>query len=287
MSKNSFKNPVSTTVTRNLLIAVWIIIAAIIIAGTVFVVGTVQQYSENETVPMTGISDQKTNATVLFVFKDDSYESEDLHFMLARFNTGTGSNTVVSVPASFTSEAYNHSGSLSKQYEYGGAVQVKAAIENLFSITIDKYIECPFTSLETAIDKLGGVEFDIPQNMMYKNSSGVIVTNLIKGKQTLNGKQFLQYIRYGDFGDVYKTAQKRTELALALIESVSGNEAYDKIVGMFNSVIDNCSSDITVIDISQFAEDYALGGSTVTAITLSGTETAPDAASIESVSNNF
>lgn len=287
MSKNSFKNPVSTTVTRNLLIAVWIIIAAIIIAGTVFVVGTVQQYSENETVPMTGISDQKANATVLFVFKDDSYESEDLHFMLARFNTGTGSNTVVSVPASFTSEAYNHSGSLSKQYEYGGAVQVKAAIENLFSITVDKYIECPFTSLETAIDKLGGVEFDIPQNMMYKNSSGVIVTNLIKGKQTLNGKQFLQYIRYGDFGDVYKTAQKRTELALALIESVSGNEAYDKIVGMFNSVIDNCSSDITVIDISQFAEDYTQVNPTVTAITLSGTQTAPDAASIESVSNNF
>lgn len=287
MSKNSFKNPVSTTVTRNLLIAVWIIIAAIIIAGTVFVVGTVQQYSENETVPMTGISDQKANATVLFVFKDDSYESEDLHFMLARFNTGTGNNTVVSVPASFTSEAYNHSGSLSKQYEYGGAVQVKAAIENLFSITVDKYIECPFTSLETAIDKLGGVEFDIPQNMMYKNSSGVIVTNLIKGKQTLNGKQFLQYIRYGDFGDVYKTAQKRTELALALIESVSGNEAYDKIVGMFNSVIDNCSSDITVIDISQFAEDYTQVNPTVTAITLSGTQTAPDAASIESVSNNF
>ena len=287
MSKNSFKNPVSTTVTRNLLIAVWIIIAAIIIAGTVFVVGTVQQYSENETVPMTGISAQKANATVLFVFKDDSYESEDLHFMLARFNTGTGNNTVVSVPASFTSEAYNHSGSLSKQYEYGGAVQVKAAIENLFSITVDKYIECPFTSLETAIDKLGGVEFDIPQNMMYKNSSGVIVTNLIKGKQTLNGKQFLQYIRYGDFGDVYKTAQKRTELALALIESVSGNEAYDKIVGMFNSVIDNCSSDITVIDISQFAEDYTQVKPTVTAITLSGTQTAPDAASIESVSNNF
>ena len=287
MSKNSFKNPVSTTVTRNLLIAVWIIIAAIIIAGTVFVVGTVQQYSENETVPMTGISDQKANATVLFVFKDDSYESEDLHFMLARFNAGTGNNTVVSVPASFTSEAYNHSGSLSKQYEYGGAVQVKAAIENLFSITVDKYIECPFTSLETAIDKLGGVEFDIPQNMMYKNSSGVIVTNLIKGKQTLNGKQFLQYIRYGDFGDVYKTAQKRTELALALIESVSGNEAYDKIVGMFNSVIDNCSSDITVIDISQFAEDYTQVKPTVTAITLSGTQTAPDAASIESVSNNF
>ena len=287
MSKNSFKNPVSTTVTRNLLIAVWIIIAAIIIAGTVFVVGTVQQYSENETVPMTGISDQKANATVLFVFKDDSYESEDLHFMLARFNTGTGNNPVVSVPASFTSEAYNHSGSLSKQYEYGGAVQVKAAIENLFSITVDKYIECPFTSLETAIDKLGGVEFDIPQNMMYKNSSGVIVTNLIKGKQTLNGKQFLQYIRYGDFGDVYKTAQKRTELALALIESVSGNEAYDKIVGMFNSVIDNCSSDITVIDISQFAEDYTQVNPTVTAITLSGTQTAPDAASIESVSNNF
>ena len=198
-----------------------------------------------------------------------------------------GSNTVVSVPASFTSEAYNHSGSLSKQYEYGGAVQVKAAIENLFSITVDKYIECPFTSLETAIDKLGGVEFDIPQNMMYKNSSGVIVTNLIKGKQTLNGKQFLQYIRYGDFGDVYKTAQKRTELALALIESVSGNEAYDKIVGMFNSVIDNCSSDITVIDISQFAEDYTQVNPTVTAITLSGTQTAPDAASIESVSNNF
>ena len=287
MSKNSFKNPVSTTVTRNLLIAVWIIIAAIIIAGIVFVAGTAQKYSDTEAVPMTGISQQKADATVLFVFTDDTYEDQPPHFVLARFNTETGNNTVVSVPASFISEAYNHSGSLSKQYEYGGAVQVKAAVEQLFSVTIDKYIECPFTSLETAIDKLGGVEFEIPENMMYKNNSGVIVTNLIKGKQTLNGKQFLQYIRYGNFGDAYKTAEKRAELAVALINSVNGDEAYDEIVGMFNSVIDNCTSDITVIDISQFAEDYALGGSTVTAITLSGTETAPDAASIESVSNNF
>ena len=100
---------------------------------------------------------------------------------------------------------------INSAFPFYGIDNLISTIQSHFKIRIDGYAMVNFALFKVVIDKLGGVEFEIPENMMYKNNSGVIVTNLIKGKQTLNGKQFLQYIRYGNFGDAYKTAENHND----------------------------------------------------------------------------
>lgn len=90
----------------------------------------------------------------------------------------------------------------------GGPDYAVKAVENLMRVKIDYYVEMDFNGFKDVIDTLGGVTIDVPHKM-YKPSEDI---DLKPGKQKLNGRDALAFVRYRDYvnGDIDRTAMQQT-----------------------------------------------------------------------------
>mgnify|MGYP000336864451 CR=1 FL=1 len=69
-----------------------------------------------------------------------------------------------------------------------------ATLENLYGIDISYYARVNFTSLETIVDALGGVDVDSEYAFTTSNDSGLVM-NVVQGTNHFNGKQALAFSR--------------------------------------------------------------------------------------------
>lgn len=90
--------------------------------------------------------------------------------------------------------AYNKINSLYN----GGETPEKTleAVNEITGLNIQNYVLIDTKGLVELVDEIGGIEFDVPINMKYDDSSQNLHINLKKGMQTLNGKQVEQLVRF-------------------------------------------------------------------------------------------
>lgn len=79
-------------------------------------------------------------------------------------------------------------------------------IENLLKIQIDYYAHIDFEAFRYIIDSVGGIYFDVPQNMYYSDPTQDLYINLKKGEQLLDGKKAEHLLRYRHYelGDLQR-----------------------------------------------------------------------------------
>jgi len=89
-------------------------------------------------------------------------------------------------------------------YAFGGPQLAKKTVENWLGIDIDYYVVVDFAGFEHIVDTLGGVEFDVEKRMRYQDRAQGLHIDLHPGRQVLDGRQALNYIRYraDGLGDV-------------------------------------------------------------------------------------
>lgn len=81
-----------------------------------------------------------------------------------------------------------------------------AVLEELFDVDIDYFFNMDIGGFKYIVDLIGGVEMEIPFNMVYNDPYQDLHINLRAGQQTLNGDQAEQLVRYrkgyanGDLG---------------------------------------------------------------------------------------
>lgn len=90
----------------------------------------------------------------------------------------------------------------------GGPEYAVKAVENLMKVKVDYYVQMDFNGFKDIIDTLGGVTIDVPHKM-YKPSEDI---DLKPGKQKLNGRDALAFVRYRDYvnGDIDRTVMQQT-----------------------------------------------------------------------------
>ena len=91
----------------------------------------------------------------------------------------------------------------------GGPLATKTYLENVLRIKIDHYVVVNIQGLNRIIDEIGGVTIDVPQRMQYVDKSAMLYINLFPGKQVLNGKQAVGFVRFrhdnlGDIGRIQR-----------------------------------------------------------------------------------
>ena len=86
------------------------------------------------------------------------------------------------------------------------------ALGEAMSINIDYYLSLDLDTLARTVDSLSGIEVDVPFDMSYEDKSQNLTIDIKAGKQTLDGKSAVQFLRYrsgyitGDLGRI--NAQK-------------------------------------------------------------------------------
>lgn len=131
------------------------------------------------------------------------------------------------------------------------------AVTRLTSIPINYYVEFSFDAFKNTIDALGGVDFDVPQNMNYEDPTQDLYIHLTKGLQHLDGDKAEQLVRFRSYprGDI-----ARVEMQQSFIQAVVQQKLNTGIIGKIPDLYDVLKKDIntnlTLIDVTKYANSF-------------------------------
>lgn len=139
------------------------------------------------------------DSTMDDISKITSFNADSI--MLVTFNPSTYNATILSIPRdtyvpitcikNSPNSKVTHSG-------WNGESCVISTLEKWMDIKIDYYVKVNFTGVVNLVDKLNGVEIDVPYSFCEQNSKREWGKNTVyveKGKQILNGEQVLAFTR--------------------------------------------------------------------------------------------
>ena len=146
---------------------------------------------------------------VLILGRDDAAGLCDV-IMLGSINTSSGDICFMQIPRD---TYFDYSNSTYKKINgifnsLGSASAVSNAISQGLGIKIDYYLSLGLESVVQLVDAVGGIEIDIPRDMDYSDPSQNLSILFKAGKQTLNGKSAVEFLRYrsgyvtGDLGRI-------------------------------------------------------------------------------------
>lgn len=90
----------------------------------------------------------------------------------------------------------NANNKINAVYANRGIEGLLEEINKLTGLNIKNYVIVKNKGLIQFVDALGGIEFDVPKDMNYDDSSQDLHIHLSKGKQKLNGQQAEHLVRY-------------------------------------------------------------------------------------------
>ncbi|MCS6903253.1 MAG: LCP family protein [Candidatus Bipolaricaulota bacterium] len=96
-------------------------------------------------------------------------------------------------------------------YAHGGAELARQVIANFLGIELRYYAIIDYDGFEKLVDLVGGVTVTVPQALKYTDNAQKLTIDIPAGRQKLNGKAALGYVRYRDerTGDLGRLQRQR------------------------------------------------------------------------------
>ncbi len=166
---------------------------------------------------------ERRSYTLLLVGNDDGNGNTDT-ILVARLDTMAHRLDIVSLPR----DTYvNVSWNIRKLNAiYAGTVNaggvgiegLKQQVKNLLGFGVDCYAVVDLDLFIEAVDRIGGVDFDVPQDMDYDDPAQGLSIHLKAGPQHLDGRQAMGVVRYRSGyvnGDLDRVAVQQSFLKAA------------------------------------------------------------------------
>ena len=187
--------------------------------------------------------------------KDDVGRSDTM--MIATIDPRLDQATLLSVPrdtrVKIRGRGYDK---INAAYAYGGIELAQSTVENFLGINIDHYIQIDTNSFVKIIDAIGGVDIDVEKRMFYEDpwdDNGGLVIDLFPGKQHMDGKTAVTYVRYRDSeGDIGRVKRQQAFMA-ACMDKVTSPEIVPRIPKIVREVIDAVETDMSLRQLLELA----------------------------------
>lgn len=167
---------------------------------------------------------------------------------------------------------------VSKNGKKNGVNGTIEAVTRLTGIPINYYVEFTFETFREVIDALGGVDFDVPQNMNYDDPAQNLHIHLKKGFQHLDGDKAEQLVRFRKYpmGDIGRVAVQQ-DFIKALSQQKLNSSVIGKLPDLFKVLQKDVKTNFKLSDITKYALNLTdLSSENVVAYSLPG---APDSES--------
>lgn len=189
--------------------------------------------------PATSTDESQASPTVLPAGDDQPTRKEECYtFLLVGMDDGNGNTDtmmvvtydvknqhvgVVSVPRDTLVDVPRTIKKINAAYASGGIDELKREVSDLLGFPVDHHIIVNLKGFRVLVDKLGGVDFNVPVNMNYDDPVQNLHIHLNKGMQHLDGAKALQLVRFrsgyanADIGRIETQQKFLTALAKKLL----------------------------------------------------------------------
>lgn len=179
--------------------------------------------------------------------EDDPGRSDTLFVVMLDTNTKNVSllsiprDTRVHIPK-YGFDKINHA------YPLGGQKLTQRTVEEFLGIKVNNYVMVDFKGFEGLVDAIGGVDIEVEQDMYYRDSWDGFTVDLKKGKQHMDGKTAIQYVRYRDEeGDIGRV-RRQQRFIMAMYEKIASEQLLKNIPGLAKQLTAMIKTDMNVAD---------------------------------------
>lgn len=179
--------------------------------------------------------------------------------MLFTVNPATREVSLLSIPRDTRVKIPGHGyDKINAAYAYGGHTLAMRAVQDLLGVPINHYILINFQGFTNFIDALGGVDIDVEKRMYYTDPYDNLEINLQPGRQHMDGRTAIQYVRYrdeeGDIGRIQRQ-QKFVQAVLAKAASPAVLSHIPALVQQVGSLIKTDMSPVELINLAGMISD--------------------------------
>ncbi len=170
--------------------------------------------------------------------------------ILASFDLKEKNIKIASIPRDTRVTIKGHDQKINAANPLGGINLLIEKVKEITGAPIHHYAKIDTDGFDKVIDILGGVYFDVPQKMKYKDPVQGLDINLEKGYQFLDGDKAEQLVRFRRYvnGDV-----DRVKVQQAFIEAVIDQklkpDIIPKIPDLFGQITKYVETDIRPMDV--------------------------------------
>lgn len=219
------------------------------------------------------------NTDVLMMASLDTVKGEVNIVQIPRdtfVNKTVGGYQTVTRVNSVYAAAYNRStasGSRGATARHVAMKDLKARLEASLCVNLDYYALVSTSSFRKIVDAIGGVWFDVPEDMDYDDPEQGLSIHLKKGNQLLDGKAAEGLIRFRSGyaqGDLDRVSV-RANFLRAMMKQVKENLTADALATIVSELLTSVDSSVSLTDAVYFAKQlYSVSSEKFTVTTLSG-----------------
>lgn len=197
----------------------------------------------------------------ILVMGTDKSELRSDVMMIFSFSSKEKSINSVSIPRDTRVELYGRYQKINSGLAIGEEDLAIEAVRDVTGIPIHEFVKVNFQAVSDIVDAVGGVEFDVPQDMNYKDPYQDLVIDLDEGKQLLDGDKALQLLRFRRYpmGDLQRVKVQQDFIREAFKQKLKLKYVF-KAGKIFEAVEDNVTSSLSVADVTKLARQVLSSG---------------------------
>lgn len=202
----------------------------------------------------------------ILVLCTDKVGSNTDTIMVVNYNPITSTINLLSIPRDTKITLNGSTAKINAAYPNGGAAKAEETVGKLLNTKIKYYAVLKIDVIREIIDLLGGIDYNVPANLVYDDPVQNLHINLKKGQQHLDGQKAEQLLRFRHpnqyTGEVMKyydgSDLKRVETQQNFVKEVLRQKMNLKSITKINNIIQtvfkNVETDIPMNEALKLAQ---------------------------------
>ena len=179
------------------------------------------------------------------VRKDDVGRSDTLFVVM--LDKSKKNAALLSVPRDTRVKIREHGwDKINAAFAYGGHKLTQETVQDFLGIRLNNYVVVDFQGFEGLVDAVGGVDINVEKRMYYYDPYANFEIDLRPGKQHLDGKKAMQYVRYRDEeGDIGRI-RRQQKFMMALYQQIASKNIIAKVPGVSKQIMSMIKTDLSL-----------------------------------------
>ncbi|WP_053956519.1 M56 family metallopeptidase/LCP family protein [Inediibacterium massiliense] len=232
-----------------------VITACVILGTSIFASGVLSDKTQSQDLhkplEIGNVTENQTNILLIGVDDDEQMRADTL--MLLSLNKTNNSLAVLSIPRDTLITSDKQDNKISTLMTDGDAQKITDAVTNNLEIPVNYYVRINFEGFRNIVDILGGVEFNVPIDMLYDDPAQNLHISLEKGLQILDGEKAEQLVRYRTGyheGDIARIRMQQNFIT-QLIKQKFDTKYLAEISGLYNELSKNVVTNYPSVKIAE------------------------------------